>query len=76
MINFILIVLFSFLSSCASVELAANLGKKVFVKKDQLKNQEKDQEKDKEEPDILLMYLIKLKEDQYLLDILIVHHLM
>ena len=36
MINFILIVLFSFLSSCTSVELAANLGKKVFVKKDQL----------------------------------------
>ena len=36
MINFILIILFSFLSSCTSVELAANLGKKVFVKKDQL----------------------------------------
>ena len=30
MINFILIILFSFLSSCTSVELAANLGKKVF----------------------------------------------
>ena len=36
MINFILIVLFSFLSSCTSVELAANLGKKVFVKKYQI----------------------------------------
>ena len=34
MINFLLIILFSFLSSCTSVELAANLGKKVFVKKD------------------------------------------
>ena len=36
MVNIILIILFSFLSSCTSVELAANLGKKVFVKKDQL----------------------------------------
>ena len=36
MINFLLIILFSFLSSCTSVELAANLGKKVFFKKDQL----------------------------------------
>ena len=38
MINFFLIILFSFLSSCTSVELAANLGKKVFLKKDQLEN--------------------------------------
>ena len=36
MINFLLIILFFFLSSCTSVELAANLGKKVFIKKDQL----------------------------------------
>ena len=36
MINFLLIILFFFLSSCTSVELAANLGKKVFFKKDQL----------------------------------------
>ncbi len=36
MINFLIIVLLFFLSSCTSVELAANLGKKVFVKKDQL----------------------------------------
>ena len=30
--------MFSVLSSCTSVELAANLGKKVFIKKDQIKN--------------------------------------
>ena len=36
MIKFLLIIFFSFLSSCTSVELAANLGKKVFLKKDQL----------------------------------------
>ena len=30
--------MFSFLSSCTSVELAANLGKKAFLKKDQSKN--------------------------------------
>ena len=36
MVNFILIILFSFLSSCTSVELAANLGKKVFFKKNEL----------------------------------------
>ena len=34
MIKFLLIIFFSFLSSCTSVELAANLGKKVFLKKD------------------------------------------
>ena len=33
MIKFLLIIFFSFLSSCTSVELAANLGKKVFLKK-------------------------------------------
>ncbi len=36
MIKFLLFALFSFLSSCTSVELAANLGKKVLLKKDQL----------------------------------------
>ena len=36
MIKLLLIIFFSFLSSCTSVELAANLGKKVFFKKDQL----------------------------------------
>ncbi len=36
MINILLIILFSFLSSCTSVELAANLGKKVLFQKDQL----------------------------------------
>ena len=36
MIKFLLIIFFSFLSSCTSVELAANLGKKAFLKKDQL----------------------------------------
>ena len=36
MINFLLIVLLFFLSSCTSVELAANLGKKVIFQKDQL----------------------------------------
>ena len=36
MIKFLLIVFFFFLSSCTTVELAANLGKKVFLKKDQL----------------------------------------
>ena len=35
MIKFILIIFFSFLSSCTSVELAANLGKKAFIKKEQ-----------------------------------------
>jgi len=34
MIKFLLIIFFSFLSSCTSVELAANLGKKAFLKKD------------------------------------------
>ena len=38
MIKFLLIIIFSFLSSCTSVELAANLGKKVFLKKDQPNN--------------------------------------
>ena len=37
MIKFILIIFFSFLSSCTSVELAANLGKKAFIKKEQPK---------------------------------------
>ena len=32
MIKILLIIFFSFLSSCTSVELAANLGKKVFLK--------------------------------------------
>ena len=36
MIKFLLIISFSFLSSCTSVELAANLGKKAFLKKDKL----------------------------------------
>ena len=36
MIKFLMFTLFSFLSSCTSVELAANLGKKVLLKKDQL----------------------------------------
>ena len=34
MIKVLLIIFFSFLSSCTSVELAANLGKKVFFQKD------------------------------------------
>ena len=34
MIKIVLIILFSFLSSCTSVELVANLGKKVFFKKE------------------------------------------
>ena len=38
MIKLLLIIIFSFLSSCTSVELAANLGKKVIFKKDQIKN--------------------------------------
>jgi len=37
MIKFLLVIMFSFLSSCTSVELAANLGKKAFYKKDQSK---------------------------------------
>ncbi len=36
MINFLIIIFFSFLSSCTSVELAANLGKKVIFQKNQL----------------------------------------
>ena len=36
MTKFLLLTLFSFLSSCTSVELAANLGKKALIKKDQL----------------------------------------
>ena len=36
MINILPIILFFFLSSCTSVELAANLGKKVLFQKDQL----------------------------------------
>ena len=38
MIKFLLIFTISFLSSCTSVELAANLGKKVFLKKNLPKN--------------------------------------
>ena len=38
MIKILLIIIFSFLSSCTSVELAANLGKKVLFKKDKLKS--------------------------------------
>jgi len=38
MIKLLLIIIFSSLSSCTSVELAANLGKKVIFKKDQIKN--------------------------------------
>ena len=37
MIKLLLVIIFSFLSSCTSVELAANLSKKVFLKKDQSK---------------------------------------
>ena len=38
MIKLLLIIIFSFLSSCTSVELAANLGKKVLYKKDKFKD--------------------------------------
>ena len=38
MIKFLFILIIPFLTSCTSVELAANLGKKVFLKKGQLKN--------------------------------------
>ena len=38
MIKLLLVIIFFFLSSCTSVELAANLGKKVLYKKDRLKN--------------------------------------
>ena len=38
MIKFLFILIIPFLTSCTSVELAANLGKKVFYKKGQYKN--------------------------------------
>ena len=38
MIKFLFILIIPFLTSCTSVELAANLGKKVFLKKEQFKN--------------------------------------
>ena len=38
MIKLLFIIIFSSLTSCTSVELAANLGKKVIFKKDQIKN--------------------------------------
>ena len=38
MIRFLFILIIPFLTSCTSVEFAANLGKKVFFKKDQFKN--------------------------------------
>ena len=38
MIKFLFILIIPFLTSCTSVELAANLGKKVFFKKGQFKN--------------------------------------
>ena len=38
MIKFLFIIIIPLLASCTSVELAANLGKKVLFKKNQLKN--------------------------------------